>query len=158
MTSFENTEVAFRSKSNYDLRRSYLLFKTLSHYSLVKVGGAFTQSAIKMHIPINWIVKPTIYKQFVGGETINECEPTVRELGKYNVKAILDYSVEGKESDEDIKAALEETLRSIKNAGENDNIPYAVFKPTAFTTPNILEKVSAGEELLRENIFWEQNL
>ncbi len=147
MISFENTEIAFKSKSDYDLRRSYLLFKTLAHNSLVRLGGSFTQSAIKMHIPVNWIVKPTIYKQFVGGETIEECGPAVRDLEKYNVKAILDYSVEGKELEDDIKAALAETLKSIKNAGKNQNIPFAVFKPTAFTTPNILEKVSAGKKL-----------
>ncbi len=149
MISFENTAIAFKSKSDYDLKRSYLLFKTLAHNSLVKLGGSFTQSAIKMHIPVNWIVKPTIYKQFVGGETIEECGPTVRDLEKYNVKAILDYSVEGKESEEDIKAALIETLKSIKNAGKDLNIPFAVFKPTAFTTPNILEKVSAGQALTK---------
>jgi len=147
MIAFENTEIAFRSKSDNDLKRSYFLFRTLSHNSLVKLGGTLTQSAIKMHIPVNWVVKPTIYKQFVGGETIEECGPTVRNLGEYNVKAILDYSVEGKESDDDIKAALVETLRSIKNAGNNSNIPFAVFKPTAFTTPDILEKVSACKKL-----------
>jgi proline dehydrogenase len=147
MISFDNTQIAFESKSNQDLKRSYMLFKTLSHNSLVKLGGSLTQGAIKMHIPVNWIVKPTIYKQFVGGETIQECAPAVRDLGKYNVKAILDYSVEGKEAEEDIKAALLETLSSIKNAGSNPNIPFAVFKPTAFTTHKVLEKVSAGSSL-----------
>lgn len=147
MISFDNTEIAFRSKSDSDLKRSYFLFKTLAHNSIVKLGGTLTQTAIKMHIPVNWVVKPTIYKQFVGGETIEECGPTVRNLQEYNVKAILDYSVEGKESEDDIQAALVETLRSIKNAGNNPNIPFAVFKPTAFTTPDILEKVSAGQKL-----------
>lgn len=150
MISFENTEIAFESKSDNDLRRSYLLFKTLAHNSLVSLGGSLTQSAIKMRIPVNWIVKPTIYKQFVGGETIEECGPTVRVLEKFNVKAILDFSVEGKESEEDIKAALAETLKSIRNAAKDENIPFAVFKPTAFTTPTVLEKVSAGKPLTVE--------
>jgi proline dehydrogenase len=147
MITFDNTEIAFQSKSNGALKRSYLLFKTLSHPGLVKIGGAFTQHAIKMHLPVNWLVKPTIYKQFVGGETIAECEPNVRLLEKFNVKAILDFSVEGKESAEDIAAALDETIRSIKNAAKDPNIPFAVFKPTAFTTANVLTKVSAGEAL-----------
>lgn len=147
MITFDNTEIAFRSKSNSALRRSYLLFKTLSHHGLVKFGGAFAQRAIKMHLPVNWFIKPTIYRQFVGGETIAECEPNVRLLEKFNVKAILDYSVEGKESSEDIAAALDETIRSIKNASNDPNIPFAVFKPTAFTTAAVLTKVSAGERL-----------
>jgi proline dehydrogenase len=147
MISFDNTEIAFKSKTDNDLRRSYMLFKTLAHNSLVRIGGALTQTAIRMQIPVNWIVKPTIYKQFVGGETIAECAETVHELAKYNVKAILDYSVEGREAPEDIQAALEETLRSISNAGKEPNIPFAVFKPTAFTTANVLTKVSAGQKL-----------
>jgi proline dehydrogenase len=144
MISFDNTEIAFKSKSSRDLKRSYLLFKTLAHNSLVKVGGTLTQSALRVHIPVNWVVKPTIYKQFVGGENIDECTPVVEQLSKFNVKAILDYSVEGKESPEDIQAALDETLRSIKNAAANQNIPFAVFKPTAFTTSTVLTKVSAA--------------
>jgi len=147
MISFDNTEIAFRSKSNNDLKRSYFLFKTIAHNSIVKLGGALTQAALKMHIPVNWFIKPTIYKQFVGGETIEECKPTVFNLQEYNVKAILDYSVEGKDSEDDMSAALSETLESINNAGENSNIPFAVFKPTAFTTRYILEKVSAGGQL-----------
>jgi proline dehydrogenase len=147
MITFENTAIAFSGKSDHDLRRSYLLFKTLAHNSLVKLGGGLTQSALKMHIPVNWIVKPTIYKQFVGGESIEDCAAAVEFLGKYSAKAILDYSVEGTESPEDIEAALAETLKSIENAANNPNIPFAVFKPTAFTTSAILEKVSAGKTL-----------
>lgn len=147
MITFDNTEIAFQSKSNRDLKKSYFLFKTLSHPMLVKLGGSLTKAAIKVHFPVNWVVKPFIYKQFVGGETIRECGPAVALLGKYNVKAILDYSVEGKESPEDIQAALNETLRSIENAGKNPNIPFAVFKPTAFTTSTVLTKVSAGTTL-----------
>ncbi|NCA84503.1 MAG: proline dehydrogenase [Clostridia bacterium] len=147
MISFDNTEIAFKSKTDNDLRRSYMLFKTLAHNSLVRIGGALTQTAIRMQVPINWIVKPTIYKQFVGGETIAECADTVHELANYNVKAILDYSVEGREAPEDIQAAFDETLRSIANAGMEPNIPFAVFKPTAFTTANVLTKVSAGQKL-----------
>ena len=152
MISFENTEIAFQSKGDFDLKRSYLLFKTLAHNTLVKLGGSLTQGAIKLHIPVDWVVKPTIYKQFVGGETIEECIPVVNELDRYNVKAILDYSVEGTESPEAIDAVLQETMESIKNAGNHPNIPFAVFKPTAFSTTRLLEKVSLGESLSREEV------
>lgn len=150
MTAFENTEIAFQSKSNYDLRRSYLLFSILANPWLMRSGAAITQLFMKVGLPVNWFVKPTIYRQFVGGETITECLPTVELLAKYNVKAILDYSVEGTETPEGIQHALEETLRTIENAAANPNIPFAVFKPTAFTTVNVLTKVSAGEPLSEE--------
>ena len=92
-----------------------------------------------------WAAGPTVYAQFVGGETIKKCHPAVRHLEKYGVGAILDYSVEGKENIEDIEKALAETLQSIENAGKDDNIPYAVFKPTAFTTHDVLEKASTDK-------------
>ncbi len=147
MISFDNTEIAFKSKSKQDLRRSYLLFSVLAHHWIVKTGGGITQAFLKMRLPVNWYVKPTIYRQFVGGETITECIPTVDLLSNYKVKAILDYSVEGADSPQGIQHAIEETLRTIKNAAIHPNIPFAVFKPTALTTNNVLTKVSAGERL-----------
>jgi len=150
LTMFDNTKIGFISKSDKDLKRANFLFKTLSNSTLSNIGNFLVQIAIKIHFPINWIIKPTIYKHFVGGESIEECNNTIRLLEKYNVKAILDFSVEGKESPEDIQNALEETIKSIKNAGKDKNIPFAVFKPTAFSTSKILEKVSSGENLNTE--------
>lgn len=144
---FNNTEIAFRSKTDKDLSRAYLLFKLLANTRLVVIANKMLGLALALKIPIGWIVKPTVYKHFVGGETIQGCQKSVRVLEKYNVKAILDYSVEGKESLEDIEHALDETLRSIENAKGDPNIPFAVFKPTAFTRADILEKVSAGTKL-----------
>lgn len=144
---FNNTEIAFRSKSDRDLAWAYFLFRILANTKLVIFANKLLGLALRLRIPIGWIVKPTVYKHFVGGETIVGCQKSVRVLEKYNVKAILDFSVEGKESIEDIEHALQETLRSIKNASNDPNVPFAVFKPTAFTRADILEKVSAGAKL-----------
>jgi len=114
---------------------------------MVKLGKLLVQIMLGLRLPIGWAIKPTIYSHFCGGEQIPECLPVIESLSKYNVKSILDYSVEGKERPEDIEAALKETLNTISNAGSNPNIPFAVFKPTAFTTGSILEKVSAGYKL-----------
>lgn len=147
MISFDNTQIAFQSKSNLQLLKSYLLFRVIANPGLVKITNRMLATAIKWHFPIRWIVKPTVYEHFVGGESIQECQSAVRNLEKYKVRAILDYSVEGKESLDDIKHALSETLKSIENAGKDSNIPFAVFKPTAFTTAVVLEKVSSGMAL-----------
>lgn len=148
--SFENTEIAFQSKSNKDLSRAHFLFKMIGSNFLVKMGKSMSKFAMATGLPVDWAVKPTIYKHFVGGETIDECKKAVRLLEKFNVKAILDYSVEGTESLEGINKAMEETLRTIENAGKDPNIPFAVFKPTAFTQDEVLRKVSAGETLNEE--------
>ncbi len=142
MLSFNNTEIAFQSKSNYQLFRSYLLFKLISKAGLVRLTNRLLAFALNINFPIKWAVKPTVYAHFVGGESIRECDPAVRTLEKYRVRAILDYSVEGKSSEADIQHALEETLQSIKNAGQDPNIPFAVFKPTAFTSHTVLETMS----------------
>lgn len=157
MIDFNNTEIAFKSKSDFDLKRAKLLFLLMSKQSLQKTAEFFAKTAMKLRLPVNWAVKSTIYKQFVGGETIEKCMPAVRTLEKFNVKAILDYSVEGKESLDDINKALDETLKSIKNAGIDKNIPFAVFKPTAFTSSAVLEKSSAGMQLTDEEKVEAQN-
>lgn len=150
MISFENTEVAFKSKTDKDLKGAHFLFRLIANNFLVVIGKRLSQVALKLHLPVGWAVKPTIYKHFVGGETIEDCRPSVRLLEKFNVKAILDYSIEGTESTEEIEEALEETLKTIHNAAKDPNVPFAVFKPTAFTMENVLEKVSAGETLTED--------
>lgn len=147
MISFENTEVAFRRMTRKDLNRAYLLFKTISSNSVVALGNFGIKMALSLHLPMNWIIKPTVYSHFVGGETIDECKPVVKTLSNYKVGGILDYSVEGAESAEGIQAALEETLRTIRNAASDPNVPFSVFKPTAFTTEHVLEKASTTEPL-----------
>jgi len=154
---FKNTEAAFISKTDKDLKKTRFLYRIMARPRITKTAKFFTQLAMNIHFPINWIVKPTIYKLFVGGEAINECNPTVEIISNYKVNAILDYSVEGKSSIDDINKALNETLNSIKNAGTNANIPFAVFKPTAFTTSNVLTKASAGETMTEEEIKEAQN-
>ncbi len=150
MISFNSTEIAFRIKSNKELQKAYLLFKAISNRVLVKIGGLFSRIAIGIRFPINWIVKPTIYSHFCGGETIGDCLPTIEKLAQHNVRSVLDYSVEGGEHPEQIEAALEETLRTVLNAAGNDNIPFAVFKPTAFCRSDVLQKKSSGEKLEAE--------
>jgi len=156
MERFENTDIAFRYKSNIELKKAYLLFKMVGSPVLVKLGKVFTNIALALRIPVSWAIKPTIYAHFCGGESIQESEPVIRKLEPYKVRGILDYSVEGKERIEDIEAALSETLKTVVKAGEDSNIPFAVFKPTAFTRAEVLEKMSSGENV-SEQIQQEAN-
>jgi proline dehydrogenase len=150
MVSFESTEIAFRIKSDRDLNKAYWLFKVISRPAIVKIGGFLSRIALKIHFPISWIVKPTIYNHFCGGETIDECIPVVQKLSKFNVKSILDFSIEGKEDPDEIQAALEETLRTIDNAAKQEFIPFTVFKPTAFAISKVLEKKNETKTLTPE--------
>ena len=145
--NLKNTEIAFKSKSNTDLRRALILFHTMSKPRMVKAGKFLTEIALKIKFPVSWIIKPTIYKHFVGGVSLNECAPVVEKLSSFNVYSILDYSVEGGNDENAINATLNETLESIRNAANNPNIPYAVFKPTAFANHSLFENANPGQPL-----------
>ncbi|MEI6750173.1 MAG: proline dehydrogenase family protein [Bacteroidales bacterium] len=144
MISFDNTKVAFRYKTNSDLSRAFWLFRLMNNRYFVKVGKAFTNIALGLHFPVAWAIKPTLYKHFVGGETIEECIPTVRLLEKFKVGAILDYSVEGGKDAATMDSTLAETMLTITNAADDPNISFAVFKPTAFASAETLEKANSG--------------
>jgi len=152
MIDFNNTQIAFAGKSNKGLKRAHWLFRTIASPTIVAIGNFFAHTALKLHIPVAWIVKPTLYRQFVGGETIEDCIPAVRELEKFNVKAILDYSVEGGKAEADFEAVLKETLRTIDHAAGDPNVPISVFKPTAFAPSHIFERASAGQDLNEEEL------
>ncbi len=150
MIQFTNTEIAFKSKSDKALSKAWWLFKIMASPFLVKTLSGLTKAALAVRFPVAWAVRPTIYSHFVGGRTIDESTPMVRLLEKFNVRAILDYSVEGGETEAAIDAALQETLRTIHNAGKDKNIPFAVFKPTAFVQSEILEKAGGDKSKLTE--------
>jgi proline dehydrogenase len=147
MMTFENTEIAFSSKSDKELKRALWMFRLIGKPFFVRIGKFLSSLALKLDIPVGWAVKPTIYRHFVGGETIDECMPVVRLLEKFNVRAILDYSIEGTTTTEEINDAMDETLKTIYNAARDKNIPFAVFKPTAFTFKNVMKKVSEKKSL-----------
>jgi proline dehydrogenase len=143
MLSFDNTEVAFSGKSASDLRRSYWLFKLVSNSGLVNFGKSFTTFAINAHLPIKPFIKPTIFKQFCGGEDISESLATVDSLGKHNVGSILDYSVEGMTTDAEFDATATEIMATIEAAKTYKHISFAVFKPTGIGNISVYEKVGA---------------
>ena len=153
MLDFNNTEIAFSAKSNAELQNAYVLFNTLKHPSVVKMASVASNVAIKIHFPLSWAVKPTLYKQFVGGETLQDCQKIIDHLRKFNVRSTLDFSAEGEQTPEGIKATFEETIRSIDFAKGNDNLAYAVFKPSTIITDELLAKASEKrEELTIEEI------
>lgn len=145
MISFDNTENAFKAKSNSDLNRSYWLFNLIGNPALVKLGANF--GPLALNTGFKGLIKSTIFKQFVGGETIHDCSITISELAKYNIGTILDYSVEGKESEADFENCFKETIETIHKAKSDVNIPFCVFKVTGLARFELLRKVTAKEKL-----------
>lgn len=147
---FNNTEVAFQGKTNSDLNRAYWLFKMISSNTLIKIGLPLTEAAFKIGLPIGGIVKKTIYKHFCGGESIGDCEEAIDELATHNVSTILDYSVEGEDSEESFDRTCQEILKTIDFAKINKNISFSVFKPSGVGRFELLAKVNQNLELTEE--------
>jgi len=145
--SFENTEMAFVAKSDWQLKKAFWLFKVVNNNYMAKISTRSANFALKLHLPIKGIIKKTVFEHFCGGESISESLKTVEILSKYNVGAILDYSVEGKHNEEAFDATLMETLKTIENAKGNKDIPYCVFKPTGVGSSELMEKIQLKEEL-----------
>lgn len=152
MIHFDNTEVAFRKSSDGDLRRAYWLFRLIGSPGLVKFGKWMTNFALKLRLPMRWAIRPTIFRQFCGGESIQESLKASKKLAGRNVKTILDYSIEGKTDVDDLDATMEEVVRTIKEGENNPDIPFAVFKITGITTFDILEKTNNGLENISPEI------
>ena len=147
MPKFENIKVAFSDKSDKDLNRAYLLFKTISSPFISKTLTAFVKVAMWLRLPINPIIRATVYKHFCGGTTIENSQETIDKLWESNIGTILDFSAEGKESEVDFNRAMKETISSIKKAKEESSIPFSVFKPTGLTKFSLLEKLSEKKDL-----------
>ena len=154
--NFEDTATAFSDKSNADLQKKYQMFRLINSPLLTGLGTRMTELAFRFKLPVRGMVKQTIFSQFCGGETIEECQTTVDKLGKARIGTILDYSVEGKSEDAVFEGTKNEIYRTVTRAREDENIPFAVFKITGVADFALLEKVSAGKELLKQEATeWE---
>ena len=140
-TLFNNTEVAFALKSDTELERAYFLFKLIDSQPLVKIGTAVTNFALKAHLPVEGLIRSTVFDHFCGGVNEVDCLRVVDKMYTKGVSSVLDYSVEGKEEEAQFDAALNMTLKTIEFAREREAIPFAVFKPTGFGRLALYEKV-----------------
>jgi len=149
---FNNTEVAFALKNNKELKRAHFLFKMISKPTLVKMGSSLANFAIKTHLPVTGLIRSTVFDHFCGGINEEDCLSVVDKM--YNqggVASVLDYSVEGKETEEQFDAALNMTIKTIELAkGRPEAIPFAVFKPTGFGRFDMFVKKGEGKPFTAE--------
>lgn len=142
---FNNTEIAFALKSNKELNRAYFLFKLISSQALVRMGTSLTHFAINSKLPVKGLIKSTVFDHFCGGVTEEDCLPVIDKMYTKGVSSILDYSVEGKETEEQFDNALRMTIKTIEIAKKKEALAFAVFKPTGMGRFYLFEK--KGEKL-----------
>lgn len=148
--NFENTSKAFLAKSGSELNKSFWLFNLMKYPFLVSLFSKLTLAAFKIRMPIKKIIKNSIFKQFCGGENLNEAQEVVKTLNKANIGAILDYSVEGKNNESDFEKTKYEVINIIKLAKNDPAIPYTSLKLTGIMESFLLEKLSANKNLNEE--------
>ena len=144
---FNNTQVAFSLKSDTELDRAYFLFKMIANQPLVRIGTAVTNFALKANLPVEGLIRATVFDHFCGGVNEVDCLSVVDKMYTKRVSSVLDYSVEGKEEEDQFDAALEMTLKTIEFAKERQAIPFAVFKPTGFGRFELYEKIGEQKAL-----------
>lgn len=149
VVSFEDTQIAYDNKSNWKLRKAHGLFTLFNFNTLVDIGGRATQLALKLHLPIQPLVRHTIYDQFVGGENLRQVERTVNNLARYDVKSILDWGGEGMQTELEFDQTLQQHLKTLDYIQNNDNVKLVAVKVTGLGRFELLERVHRGDVLLR---------
>jgi len=144
---FNNTEVAFEVKSDSEVNRAFYLFEMIKRESLVKVGTAMTKFALKTHLPVEGIIRATVFDHFCGGVTEEDCVNVIDKMYSKKVHSVLDYSAEGKEEITQFDLTMEKTLNNIKFGKEKESVPFAVFKPTGFGRLEVYRKLTENESL-----------
>jgi len=145
--SFVDTSIAFSYKSDKELKKSHLLFSSINNPVLSKLGANIVKFALKVKIPVKGIIRNTVFEQFCGGETIDQCDATIAKLAKYNIKTILDYAAEGDSGVASFDSTVQEILKTVEKATGHPDIPFSVFKPTGIASKKLLEKIQLGERL-----------
>jgi len=145
--SFDNTENAFAYKSDKELKSAKFLFSTMGYPWFVQLGTRLTPFIMKTGLPVHGIIRKTIFKQFVGGETLEETAGVGATLGKYGVQVILDYGVEGKEGEDSFDLATEEFIRVINYAATQNNIPFISIKVTGLARFALLQTLNEAPRL-----------
>jgi proline dehydrogenase len=147
--NFDDTSVAFAHLSNQKLRKKHAIFWLMNQNWMVNIGTFLLKLAFKLKLPIKYLVKNTLFEQFCGGESIEECQNTINNLAQFGVGTILDYSVEGEDNEEDFDATVNELVRTIETAASQpEKIPFAVFKITGIGSFDILSKYQIDKNSL----------
>ncbi|MBQ0769969.1 MAG: proline dehydrogenase family protein [Bizionia sp.] len=147
---FENTKVAFSLKSDGELNRAYFLFKMISSQSLVKIGAAATNFALKLKLPVEGLIRITVFDHFCGGVNEEDCLEVIDKMYTKGVSSVLDYSVEGKEEEDQFDDATLKLLKIVGFSDEKEAMPIVVFKPTGLGRFYLYQKKGEGKPFTEE--------
>ena len=147
LVHFDDTAVAFSYKTNSNLKKANFIFTVVNHPAISSMATAAVKLGLALGLPIKGLIKSTVFYHFCGGETIEKSEETIQRLAQFNVGTILDYSVEGAETEGGFDQTTSEILKTIDKAKNNQAVPFCVFKVTGMADFSLLEKIQTKEPL-----------
>ena len=161
--SFDNTQNAFAYKSTSDLKKARFLFSVIQSPLVVSLATKLTPALMQSGLPINGLIRSTIFNQFVGGETLEESARVVKQLSAYLVQVILDYGVEAKEGEENFDLVTEHIIEAIEFSALQCNVPFVSVKITGVASMSLLENLNDAPRLRsgihdseEDNAAWER--
>ena len=149
---FSNTETAFSLKSDQELKKAAWLFNLMNKKWLVDLVTPVAVWASKYPIPFfKFMVRKTIFDQFVGGENLQESQLAVDKLWSGRILTVLDYGAEGKSEEGDLDLAKDQFIKAVTFAASNESVPVVSIKISALSQNRLLEEVQAGKDLNAED-------
>lgn len=155
---FSNTEIGYAYLDEFHLRKAYALFRIINWPIIAKTGSKILANALKWHLPVEGLIKSTMYEHFCGGESLSQSLELAKKLESYNVKTVLDYAVEAKEKHEDFSKTEKEIVDGLNLADQNrELLPFVVFKMTGIVSFTLLYKKSQNQDFTpSEHSDWQK--
>jgi proline dehydrogenase len=144
---FADTEHAFAYKTDAELRKAHLLLSTIQNNLLVKVGPLFVNWALRMHLPVQGLIKEYFFSQFCGGTSLDETARRMEQLMQFGVASTLDYAVEGQKTERGFNNCADELVRIIQFAKGKPAAAFIALKMTGLGNIDLMTKQQAGKEL-----------
>ena len=156
---FQNTEIAYKLKSNRQLLKTLFIFRLISNSILVSICTKIITWSLRFNLPISEILDKTVFKQFCAGMDEKDSIKIVKELKKLNVNSYMHYASEGVESEKDFDNNFKIIIRTIDITKKNTALPFTVFKASSLGKFNLFEKKSAGSALSEiEKQLWNKTI
>ncbi len=116
------------------------MFGLIGSPILVRLGAFAIRLALTLRLPTSWALRP-VFDYFCGGEDIKGSLTAAENLSRYGVRTILDYSAEGQTGDGVLDAAHDQIMSTILAAEGDPRFAFSVFKVSALSDNDLLEKV-----------------
>lgn len=147
---FSNTALAFIARDNEKLRHLNRIYSLMDVAWLSKMGPKMLNGAFSLGMPIESLVRKTLFDIFCGGTNLKETVSTMKSLHQYGIHTILDYAVEGEKNESGFDATFRELSHTILHGGEYPEVAFVACKMTGLADFELMAALQAGQKLSYE--------